>query len=163
MQSKPIFVGFAAGILILVVAAASFSAGLYLGQRGYVQAMQYQAPQQGGPMPDGGFPQNGPPQPGPQGGQPGPVAGQPPQGGPPGAPSWPPDVIGRVAGITSSSITLDTPNGPLTVALDASTRFLGEQGQVIASGELKVGDVVAVFGREIAVFVMRLPPPPSAP
>ena len=94
MQNKPILIGFASAILILVVAAASFSAGLYLGQRGYVANLQYQ-PQNGG-LPYGPAPQSGP-----SAGQPNP--GRPnPQGGPPGAPSWPPNLIGRLISLTAT-------------------------------------------------------------
>jgi len=163
MQSKPIFIGFAAAILILVVAAASFSAGLYLGQRGFVNDLQVQ-PQ------NGGLPAVNPPQSGPiDGAQGRPQAGQPnpsglnPQGGPPGAPSWPPDLMGRLVSLTATDITLDTPQGQMTVAVDSSTKFFDEAGNVIASADLKTGDVIAVFGRDMAVTIMRLPARPNAP
>ncbi len=83
MQPKPIFLGFAAAVLILIVAAASFSAGLYLGQRGYVADLQYQSPQtmQGGQPPAGGLPAGNSPQSGPGVGQPNP-GGINPDGGP---------------------------------------------------------------------------------
>lgn len=161
MQNKPILIGFASAILILVVAAASFSAGLYLGQRGFVADLQSQsqtgnAPQQDGPL-----------QPNSQ--QPGPLAGQPnpsglnPQGGPPNAPSWPPDTMGRLVSLTATEITLDTPQGLVTVALNSSTTFINEAGNEMPSSKLQTGDVVAVFGKDVAVIVMRLPARPNAP
>jgi len=179
MQTKPIFIGLAAGILILVVAAASFSAGLYFGQRGFVASLQSQ--QQAGfqPGPNGQFPQNG--QPSQNGGQPqgglpqgnalpsGPNAGQPsqngfnPAGGPPGAPSCPPDVMGRLVSITATQLVLDTPNGQVTVTLDSSTTFLNPQGGASIIADFQAGDVVAVFGAPIATSIMELPPRPNVP
>ena len=163
MQTKPIFLGFAAGILILIVAAASFSAGLYLGQRGYVADLQYQAPQnvQGQP-PVGGLPAGNSPQSGPGAGQPNP-GGINPDGGPPGAPSWPPDMMGRLVSLTATEITLDTPQGQVTVTVDSSTKFIDETGNPLASTDLKTGDVIAVFGKGTATTLMRLPPRPNAP
>ena len=161
MQTKPILIGFAAAILILIVAAASFSAGLYLGQRGYVADLQYQPPQNAqGQPPVGNSPQSGP-----QAGQPGPQGGQPNPGviGPPGAPSWPPDALGRLVSLTATSLTLDTPQGQVTLAVNASTRAIDEQGNSLATTDLKTGDVIAVFGRDTATTLMRLPPLPSAP
>lgn len=155
MQSKPILIGFASAILILVVAAASFSAGLYLGQRGYVANLQSQ-PQ------NGGLPAGNPPQNAPQAGQPNP-SGPNPQGGPPNAPSWPPDTMGRLLALTATEITLDTPQGQVTVAVNSSTKFISEAGVDILSSELRTGDVVAVFGRDVASTVMRLPARPNAP
>jgi hypothetical protein len=160
MQPKPFFIGFAAGILILVVAAASFSAGLYLGQRGYVADMQYQSPQnvQGG-QPVGGLPAGNSPQSGPQAGQPaqnGVAPGV--ANGPPGAPSWPPDVMGRLISLTATAITLDTPQGQVTVRVSRSTNFIDELGNSLTTADLMTGDVIAVFGRDTATTLMRLPP-----
>ena len=173
MQTKPIFIGLAAGILILVVAAASFFAGLYFGQRGYVADLQPQQQTGFQPGPDGQSPQNGgQPQSGlPQGNAPqtGPNAGQPsqnglnPAGGPPGAPSWPPDVMGRLVSITATELVLDTPNGQVTVTLDSSTKFLNPQGGSSVIADFQVGDVVAVFGQPTATSIMELPPRPNIP
>ena len=154
MQTKPILIGFASAILILVIAAASFSAGLYLGQRGYIADLQRQ-PQ------TGNAPLNSQ-QPGPLAGQPNP-GGPNPQGGPPNAPSWPPDALGRLLSLTAASITLDTPQGQVTVALNSSTKFIDETGAGIPSSQLQTGDIVAVFGRDVAVTIMRLPARPNAP
>lgn len=164
MQPKPIFLGFAAAILILVVAAASFSAGLYLGQRGYVADLQYESPQnvQGGQPPAGGLPTGNPPQTGPGAGQPNP-GGVNPDNGPPGAPSWPPDALGRLVSLTATEITLDTPQGQVRVAINSSTTYINEVGNPIASSDLKPGDVIAAFGKPTATTLMRLPPRPNAP
>lgn len=156
MQNKPILIGFASAILILVVAAASFSAGLYLGQRGYVADLQYQSPQ--GSIPNSGLPA-------------GPQAGQPAQGGvnpaagngPPGAPYWPPDVIGRLVSLDADSITLEAPRGQVTVAISASTVYLDQAGRKISVSDLRTGDVIAIFGTDDSRVIMRLPPNPSAP
>jgi hypothetical protein len=189
MQNKPILIGFAAAILILVVAAASFSAGLYFGQRGYVANLQYQQQQTGpgqfppggaygqnpqggqfppnqyGQSPQGGqLPQGASPQNGPQSGQPPQGANNPPSGpGPAGAPSWPPDLIGRIASITDTSIVLDTPNGAVTVEINADTAYLDQQGAETTPDQLQVGLVVAIFGRPTATSVMILPPPNQQP
>jgi hypothetical protein len=155
MQNKPIFIGFAAAIVILIVAAASFSAGLYLGQRGYVADLEYRSL-------NSGLPAGNPPRSGPQAGQPNP-GGINPDGGPPGAPSWPPDLIGRLVSLTATELTLDTPKGQVTVSIDSSTKFIDEAGNTMSSADLKMGEVVAVFGKEVAVTIMRLPPRPNAP
>jgi hypothetical protein len=161
MQNKTLF-GFAAAILILVIAAASFFAGLYLGQRGYVADLQVQSQNSG--LPAGNPPQSGPF----DGAQGKPLAGQPnqgglnPAGGPPGAPSWPPDVMGRLVSLTADAITLDTQQGQVTVALSSSITYLDEAGNPIPSSNIKAGDVVAVFGHPNANIVMRLPPRPGA-
>lgn len=149
MQNKPILIGFASAILILVVAAASFSAGLYLGQRGYVADLQSQ-PQ------NGGLPADNSPQSGPQAGLPNP-GGLNPQGGPPNAPSWPPDTMGRLVSLSATEVVLDTPQGLVTVAVASSTIYINEAGNEMLSSRLQTGDVVAVFGKDVAATVMRLP------
>jgi hypothetical protein len=160
MQTKPIFIGFAAAILILVIAGAAFFAGLYLGQRGYVADLQYQLPQnvQGQP-PAGGLPAGNSPQAGPQAGQPAP-GGVAPAGGPPGAPYWPSDAMGRLVSLTATEITLDSPQGIVTVALKADTKFIDEAGNPISASEIQPGNVAAVFGRDAVMIVMRLPQRP---
>jgi len=171
MQNKPVLTGVAAAILIVIVAAASFSAGLYFGQRGYVADLQSQQqsgpgqfqpggqfrPNQNGQDPQGGQnPQGNPPQSGPQTGQ---RAQNGP--GPSGAPSWPPDVIGRITSISPTEIVLNTPNGDVTVAVNADTVYLDEQGAAVSADSLQVGFVIAVFGTPTATTVMHLPPPPN--
>lgn len=163
MQPKPIVIGFASAILILIVAAASFSAGLYLGQRGFVNDLQVR-PQNGG-LPAGNPPQSGPfdgTQGMPQANQPD-LGGLNPAGGPPNAPSWPPDVMGRLVSLTASEIILDTPQGQVTVLLSPSVTYLNEAGNAINSSDFAEGDVVAVFGKPTATTLMRLPPRPGAP
>ncbi len=152
MQNKPILIGFASAVLILVVAVASFFSGLYLGQRGYVNDLQSQ-PQ------NGGLPADNPLPSGPQAGQPNPGDLN-PQGGPPNAPSWPPDTMGRLISLTAAAITLDTPQGQVTVALNSSTIFINEAGTSMPSSNLQTGDVVAVFGKDVATTIMRLPARP---
>lgn len=181
MQNKSL-IAVGAVVLLLVVAAASFSSGLYFGQRGFVATLgsQQQSGIQPGPngqfQQGGGFPQNGQPS---QNGQPangfqpgnappsGPNAGQPsqnglnPAGGPPGAPSWPPDVMGRLVSISATQLVLDTPNGQVTVTLDSSTQFLNQDGGSAVIADFQTGDVVAVFGQGTAASIMELPPRPN--
>jgi hypothetical protein len=176
MQTKPIFIGLAAGILVVVVAAASFFAGLYVGQRGYVDSLQYQPqqaqqfqpnqggqfqPNQGGQSPNGQSP-NG------QTGQPGtnqtaPGAGQANRSGtgPVGAPYWPPDLIGRIVSVSDTEIVINNPTGDVTVPVNADTKYIDPQGQTITTDQLTVGIVIGIFGNPTATTVMLLPPPPN--
>lgn len=151
MQTRPIVIGFASGILLLVVAAASFSAGLYLGQRGYVADLQYQSPGQG-VQPQQPDAQAGP--------QPARNAVNP---GPPGAPSWPPDLMGLFVSLTGDTIILEGPQRQINVPVNASTRYTDELGNPIDPAILQAGDTLAVFGRDMATLIMRLPPRPNAP
>ena len=150
MQTKPILIGFATAILILVVAGASFTTGLYLGQRGYVDALQSQ-PQNGNPLPSG--PANGQPN----------SNGFNPAGGPPGAPSWPADLMGRFVSKTADTIVIEGPQKQFTISVNADTRYTDENGNAIDSSIFQAGDTLAVFGRDVATLIMRLPPRPSAP
>lgn len=182
MQNKTLIV-VGAVILTLVVAVASFSSGLYFGQRGFVATLgsrqqsgsqpgsngQFQQdgglpqngqPSQNGQQPQNGFQQGGAPQSGPNAGQPS-QNGFNPAGGPPGAPSWPPDVIGHIISINAAQIVLGTPNGEVTVAFTSSTQFLNQEGASSVIGDFQVGDVVAVFGMPTATSIKELPPRPD--
>ena len=178
MQSKTIFIGLAAGVLVLVVAAASFAGGAYFGQNGYVADVQYQTSQREGQRgPQDGRPQfGGPQQGGPRGGQNGSQAGQPAQGGfgaggPPGAPSWPPDSIGHITAITDTQFTYQNRDGVVfTIAFDANTKFIDAEGVEITLADLNLGDVIAVYGADTATTIMQMPPkspaqpaPPASP
>lgn len=180
MQTKPIFIGLAAGILVLVVAAASFAAGVYIGKSGQAAQGQSQIGQGGpgqgadGNGPQGGQSQNGQAGPngqgGPRGGgQNGPQSGQPSQGGfgpqgPAGAPSWPPDSIGHITAITDTQFTYENREGTVfTITFDASTKFIDADGAEISVSDLKIGDVIAVFGTDVATTIMQMPPKPAAP
>ena len=55
--------------------------------------------------------------------------------------------MGRLVSLTATEITLDTPQGQVTVAVDLSTKFIDEAGNPLASTDLKTGDVIAVFGK----------------
>jgi len=181
MQTKPIFIGLAAGILVLVVAAASFTAGIYSGKSGAAAQAQNQAAQ-GGPGQGGG--QNGPRDGGQQfgggprqggqnspqgGGQNGPRSGQPSQNGfgpqaPAGAPSWPPDSIGHITAVSDTQFTYENRDGTaFSIAFDASTKFIDAEGAEITVSDLQVGDVIAVFGTDVATTIMQMPPKPNAP
>ncbi|MFZ5856315.1 MAG: hypothetical protein ACOYZ6_05755 [Chloroflexota bacterium] len=155
MQTKPILIGFAAAILILVVAGASFSAGLYLGQRGYVDGLRSQ-PQ------NSGLPADNPLPSGPANGQPNPN-GLNPASGPPGAPTWPADLMGRFVSKTADTIVIEGPQRQFTISVNADTRYTDENGNAIDPSIFQAGDTLAVFGRDVATLIMRLPPRPTAP
>ncbi|MBV6397214.1 MAG: hypothetical protein HFACDABA_02822 [Anaerolineales bacterium] len=167
MKNK-LLIGLAAALLLIIVAAASFSAGLYLGQRGFVANLQSQPefqprdgqPPRGGGQPQGFFPPGNAPSSAPAAGQPS-QAGPNRAGGPPGAPSWPPDAIGRIVSLSAAELILDTPNGPMTVSLSASTEFLNQDGGPATMEEFQPGDVIAIFGRPAVTAIMALPPPPN--
>lgn len=162
MQTKPIFIGLAAGILVLVVAAASFTAGVYTGKRGDGAEGQSRIGQ-GGPArgADGNGPQGG--------AQNGPQAGQPSRSrfgpeGPAGAPSWPPDSIGHITEISDTQFTYENRDGTVfTIRFDATTKFIDAEGAEILLSDLQVGDVIAVFGADVATTIMQMPPKPDGP
>jgi hypothetical protein len=52
----------------------------------------------------------------------------------------------------------------VTVAINADTKYLNEQGQpTITVKDLQVDFIIAVFGRPTATTIMHLPPPPNTP
>ena len=71
--------------------------------------------------------------------------------------------MGRLVSLTATAITLDTPQGQVTVTVSASTSLIDELGNSLAAADLKTGDVIAVFGRDTATTIMRLPPRPNVP
>ena len=155
---KVTLIAFGGVIVILMLVAASFSLGVYVGEHGWTRSgLQYTA----GPGPAGQ------PQRGDQPSQDG--ARQPPfqSGGQPGGlPPGRPDVNGRIRQIAAQGLELATPDGPRLVLLSGETRYQDEGGNSLEFGDLKRGDIVAVFGRFVqgdggqlqAEFVVRLPP-----
>jgi hypothetical protein len=71
--------------------------------------------------------------------------------------------MGRLVSLTATEITLDSPQGIVTVALKAGTKFIDEAGNPISASEIQPGNVAAVFGRDAVMIVMRLPLKPNAP
>jgi hypothetical protein len=162
------------GVLILMLLAAAFALGVYVGEHGWTrEGLAYgpgagvqqgaanpngaaQAPRAGTPQPTGrvGTPQT----PLPNGGGSVPVL-------PAGLPPGPPQLNGRIRQVTAQRLDLAAAGGPRTVLLDEHTQYRDSTGQPITIRELKPGDIVAVFGvfldgdggRLMADFVVVLP------
>jgi len=135
-------------ILILMLIAAAFSLGVYIGEHGWTkEGLQYRPaqPQQGAHPP----------------GQ------QPPPGLPPGRPQ----IIGRVQRITPDNIRLATQNGIRSILIQKQTRTLDENGLTVNRSEIQRGDIVGIFGKFIkedggqfqAEVIILLPPPNQLP
>jgi hypothetical protein len=147
-------------IVIVIVAIAAFSLGVYVGEHGWTAGPPSIA------RPGGGPPLGQPP----PGGQPGqPPGGSPgqPSFGPPGdLPPGRPDVIGRVRSITGDSITLNTPQGPRLVTVNEETEVKRAEGEEESSLEdIEPGISIAVFGQFngggktlVAQVIVILPP-----
>jgi hypothetical protein len=147
-------------ILLLMLAASSFSLGVYVGEHGWTRdGLNYSAGPPAGKAPaNDGLPQGGPV-----------LAGtvRPPLS-PAGLPAGRPDLTGRILRIRPQSIEVATPNGPRIVNLSPETRFLDEDGRTISLKDLKNGDTIAIFGRFTAGdggelqadIVVRLQPNP---
>jgi hypothetical protein len=150
-------------IVIVIVAIAAFSLGVYVGEHGWTAGPPSIAGPGGGPPP--GQPGQPPP-----GGQP----GQPPEGspaqpsfGPPGdLPPGRPDVIGRVRSITGDSITLNTPQGPRLVTVNDETEVKQAEGEEeVSLRDIEPATSIAVFGQFndggktlVAQVIVILPP-----
>jgi hypothetical protein len=147
-------------VLLLMLLAASFSLGVYVGEHGWTRdGLSYSGP--GGKpgadnRPDAGGPAPGSPA----------QAGTPQQPfAPAGLPPGRPNLAGRVVRIYPQRIEVATANGIRVVILTAETRFLEQDGTPIALKDLKKGDQIAVYGLlaegdggELrAEFVVRLP------
>ena len=146
--------------VVVIVAIATFSLGVYVGEHGWTAG----PPSIAGP---GGPPQGpaGGPSPGQPGQPPGGGSGQPlpgsqpgqPSGGGPGQPSFSPpgdlppgrpDVIGRVRSMTGDNITLNTPQGPRLVTVNDETEVKRAEGEEEVSLEdIEPGTPIAVFGQ----------------
>ncbi len=153
------------GTVLLVVAIAAFSLGVYVGENGWTAG----PPSMAGP---GGRPQQ-PQGTGPGPGQPG-QPGQPPGGGQPfgqpaGLPPGPPDLIGQVRSMGDGDIALSTPQGLRTVMVNDETEVKDVKSQAEASlADIQRGTHIAVFGQWegdgrtlVAQTILLLPPPPK--
>ena len=133
-------------VLVLMLVAAAFSLGVYVGEHGWTrEGLTYQPQQPGGLLPDAGAP-----------------------GGPGGEP---PAVTGRIRVISPQGLELTTPDGLRFVEITAETRFEGPDGEELSLRDLARGDIVAVFGelqagdgpRLQASRIIRLPARPVGP
>jgi hypothetical protein len=110
-----------AAVLVLMLLAAAFSLGVYVGEHGWTgDALRYQPEALPG----------APALPAGAGGQ--------------------PNVTGRIRRLSPQSLELATPNGPRHIELTSDTRYEDEQGTTIALEDLRPGQVVAVFADVIA-------------
>jgi hypothetical protein len=129
------------GVMLL---AAAFSLGIYVGRYGLTrEGLSYAGP--GGGMPGGPMQQ-------PQGGQPLPGQGAPqgrgpqaPQPLPPGLDS-PPQLIGRILTISPDGLDLATQDGPRPILLTEDTILEDHEGNELTLADLAREDVVGVFG-----------------
>jgi hypothetical protein len=163
-------------IVIVIVAIATFSLGVYVGEHGWTVGPPSMAGPGGPPKsPVGGpFPgqpgQSGQPPPGGQPGQPpGGSPGQPSFGPPGDLPPGRPDVIGQVRSVAGDSITLGTPQSPRLVTVNDETEVKRAEG----AGEASLEDIepdmpIAVFGQFngggktlVAQVIAILPAPPK--
>lgn len=153
-------------IVVAIVAIATFSLGVYVGEHGWTAGPPAIARPGGGPPPA----QPGQPGQPPPGGQPGqPAGGGPgqPSFSPPGdLPPGRPDVTGRVRSVAGDSITLNTPQGPRLVTVNEETAVKRVEGEGEASlGDIEAGTQIAVFGQFngggrtlVAQVIVILPP-----
>jgi hypothetical protein len=147
-------------IVVVIVAIATFSLGVYVGEHGWTAGPPSIAEPGGPPQGPAGGPSPGQPGQPPGGGSgqppPGSQPGQPPGGGsgqpsfsPPGdLPPGRPDVIGRVRSMTGDNITLDTPQGPRLVTVNGETEVKRTEGEEeVGLEDIEPGTPVAVFGQ----------------
>ena len=142
--------------VMVIVAIATFSLGVYVGERGWTAgppSIAGPGGSAGGPPPGqpGQLPGGDPDQP-PPGGQPGQSPGggpgQPSFGPPDDLPPGKPDVIGRVRSVAGDSITLNTPQGPRLVTVNDETEVKEAEGEEEASLEnIEPGTPIAIFGQ----------------
>lgn len=130
-------------MLLLIMLTGAFSLGVYIGRHGLSQeGLRYQPAQPGG-MPE-------------------PQSADRPHNLPPGDP----DLIGLIRDISPQGIQLTTQEGPRLLETDDATRVLDTEGRLLKLADLRLGDIVAVFGdftpgdgrHLLATHIVRLPP-----
>ena len=136
-------------MLLLILLVGTFSLGVYVGRHGLSQeGLRYQ------PAPPRGITEPKPAE----------RAKDLPAGNP--------DVVGRIRALAPQNIQIATKDRPRWVEVDDSTRVHEANGQSLDLTDLRLGDVVAVFGdfspgdgsRLLATHIVRLPPkPPEIP
>jgi hypothetical protein len=130
-----------AAVLLVILLTGAFSLGIYVGRHGWGDdGLRYQ------PV-------------GPEGGP----------GAPPGSPQDfavnPPDLVGRIRALSQLGIQLATQDGPRIVEVSENTRVEDKDGTPQKLTNLRLGDLVAVFGeftpgngqRLVASQIVRLP------
>lgn len=131
-------------VILGMLCVAVFSLGVYLGKHGLTQdGLQYQTPRTNGAQPPGDAPAFG-------------LAG---------APARTPEAAGLIRRITPAQVELATREGPRTILLNDAAEVRLEDGRIGARSDLKLGDLIAVFGqwtegaeRELeAEVIVRLP------
>ncbi len=149
--------------VVVIVAIATFSLGVYVGEHGWTAGPPSVAGPGGPPQgPAGGAPPARPPGGQPPGGGPGQPSFGPPGDLPPGRP----EVIGRVRSVAGDSITLNTPQGPRLITISDETEVKRAEGGEKASLEdIEPGTPIAVFGQFngggrtlLAQVIVILPP-----
>ena len=148
-------------VLLLMLLAAAFSLGVYVGEHGWTrEGLSYSGP--GGQVPAGNRPAQNGQAPG------GAVPGKTPQLplAPAGLPPGRPNLTGRIIRISPQKIEVASPDGLRIVAISEQTIFLEQDGTPIALKDLQKGDVIAIYGLPVtgdgaelrAEFIVRLPP-----
>ena len=131
-------------VILGMLCIAVFSLGVYVGKHGLTQdGLQYQAPRTNGAQ----------------------LPGDAPAGGLAGAPARSPEAAGLIRRITRTQAELATREGPRTILLSEAVEVRLEDGRIGSRIDLKVGDLIAVFGqwtagaaRELeAEVIVRLP------
>ncbi|UCF59864.1 MAG: hypothetical protein JSV37_08855 [Anaerolineaceae bacterium] len=126
-------------VLLVILLTAAFSLGIYVGRHGWgEEGLRYQPPG--------------------------------PEGGPGAAPGQdfaanPPDLVGRIRALSQLGIQLATQDGPRIVEVSENTRVEDKDGTPLKLTDLRLGDLVAVFGeftpgngqRLVASQIVRLP------
>ena len=131
-------------VILGMLCIAVFSLGVYVGKHGLTQdGLQYQAPRTNGAQ----------------------LPGDAPPGGLAGAPARTPAAAGLIRRITRTQVELATREGPRTILLSEAVEVRLEEGRIGSRSDLKLGDLIAVFGqwtegaaRELeAEVIIRLP------
>jgi len=131
-------------VILGMLCIAVFSLGVYVGKHGLTQdGLQYQAPRPNGAQ----------------------LPGDAPPGGLTGAPARTPEAAGLIRRITRAQVDLATRVGPRTILLSEAVEVRLEDGRIGSPNDLKVGDLIAIFGqwtegaaRELeAEVIVRLP------
>lgn len=76
-----------------------------------------------------------------------------------------PDLTGRIRALSRLRIQLATQDGPRTIEVNEDTRVVDDSGVALALSDLRLGDLIAIFGdftpgdgqRLLASHIVRLP------
>jgi hypothetical protein len=127
-------------VLLVILITGAFSLGIYVGRHGWDEGgLRYQP---AGPE-----------------GQPGG-----PLGGPQDLAGDRPDLTGRIRALSQLGIQLATQNGPRIIEVNEDTRVVDEGGAALTLSDLRLGDLIAIFGdftpgdgqRLLASHIVRL-------